>query len=461
MPGASREMQNMVVTLKGLGPEVSMVEPDPRKRPEVPRSRGRIFAVLAVIVVLIVLILLGIWYTRGRNSVKTQAVVKPAADVVKTTAGFTKITVSAITPDSALIAWTSDQPSSSQVEFGTTTAYGTLSAFNSSPVTSHSVMLTGLAPGTTYNCAALSTDSAGQVGVSSNFTFTTSGTVAAAETVKISEIGRITASGITTDSAAISWTTDQPSTSQVAYGPTPAYGSLSAFAAAPVTAHSLRLTGLAAGTTYNYAALSTNSAGQITSPNFTFTTTSMTGIHVIGAVTARNVTTNSATIAWITDQPSTSQVEFGATTAYGSLSAFSSSLVTSHSTTVSGLTPGTTYDAAALSTNAAGLVGTSADMTFTTAAAPPVISQVSASGFTKTSARITWTTDQPSTSKVDYGATTAYGSLSATNAARATTHSVILRGLTPGATYNYSATSINAAGMQNSSPNLKFTVPLR
>jgi hypothetical protein len=447
-------MQNMLVTLKGLGPEVRMVESAPHKGSVVPVAvRGRIFPVLVVAGVCILLcVVAGVWYVSRRVPVKPEAVTRTA---------IASATATAITPDSATIKWTSPQPSTSQVEFGTTAGYGTLSAFDASPVTSHSVILTGLTPGTTYYCAALSTDSAGQVSTSARFTFTTIGTVASADAPKISKIGSIAAGGITADSATINWTTDQVSTSQVAYGTTTAYGSLSAFNASPVTAHSVHLTGLTPGTTYNYAALSTNSSGQITSSNFAFTTTRVAGIPVIGAVTARNVTANSATISWTTDQPSTSQVEFGTTTAYGSLSAFGSSLVTSHSVTMNGLTPGTIYDAAALSVNAAGQVGTSADVTFTTVAAPPVISQVTVSGLTGTSARITWTTDQPSTSKVDYGTTTAYGSPSATNASLATSHSVTLHGLKPGTTYDYSATSMNAAGMQNSSPNLTFRVPAR
>jgi hypothetical protein len=448
--GVSRKVPDMVVTLKGLGPEVSMVEPDPHKRPAAsPPARGRILAAAGVAVLFI---LGGIWYVRG-GAVTSRAVAGSTASDVTAIA-------SAITSNSATITWTSAAPSTSQVEFGTTAAYGTLSAFDSSAVTSHSVTLTGLTPGKTYYFAALSTDSAGKVSTSANSTFATGGAAATTETTKISRIDDVTAGGITTDSAAITWTTDQPSSSQVAYGLTTAYGSLSAFGSAPVNAHSVRLTGLSAGTTYSYVALSTNDAGQITSPNFTFTTANSSGIRVIGAAAARDVTPNSATIKWTTDQPSTSQVEFGTTTAFGSLSAFDSSATTSHSVTLTGLTPGTIYHAAGLSTNAAVQIGTP-DVIFTTAAAPPLLSQVRASGLTTTSARITWTTDQPTTSKVGYGTTTAYGSLSAANPALTTSHSVTLRGLSPGTTYNYSATSMNAAGMQNSSPNFVFTVPAR
>jgi hypothetical protein len=365
---------------------------------------------------------------------------------------ISRVTAGAITPASATINWTTDQPFTSQVEFGTTTAYGSLSAFSSAPVTSHSVTLTGLAPGTTYDFAALSTNAAGQISTSPNFVFTTAG--AGGPPL----ISGVTASGITPTSATITWVTDQPYTSQVEFGTTKAYGSLSVFSSALTTGHSVTLTGLMPGTNYDYAALSTNSAGQTsTSANMTFTTTSTAGSTTISGVTAGSITATSAVIAWTTDQPSASQVEYGTTMFHGSLSAFNAALVTSHSVTVTGLTPGTRYNYVALSANSTGLVGRSENFTFTTVAAPPVIRQVTATGVTGTSATIIWTTDQPSTSQIKYGTTTAYGSLSLPFSSLVTSHSVTVGGLTPGTTYNSAAMSTNAAGMQNSSPNLRFT----
>ncbi|HEX7960190.1 MAG TPA: Ig-like domain-containing protein, partial [Terriglobales bacterium] len=65
------------------------------------------------------------------------------------------------------------KPSDSQVEYGTTTAYGQSSALGSTLTTSHTVALTGLNSATTYNFRVKSRDSVGNLATSSNFTFKT------------------------------------------------------------------------------------------------------------------------------------------------------------------------------------------------------------------------------------------------------------------------------------------------
>ncbi len=273
--------------------------------------------------------------------------------------------------------------------------------------------------------------------------------------LSIPVISAVGSSGITGTSATINWTTDQPSSSQVAYGTTTSYGSLSSLNSTPVKSHTVTLTGLAAGTTYNYQVMSANAAGPATSANFTFLTS--VPAPVISSVAAGSVTSTSATISWTTDQASSSQVEFGITTGYGSLSALNSSPVTSHSVNLTGLAPGTTYNFAVMSTGAGG-PSTSANFTFSTSATIPMISAVGSSGVTSTSATINWTTDQPSSSQVTFGTTTAYGSSSPLNSAPVTSHSVTLTGLSPSTTYNYAVISGNAAGPATSA-NFTFSTP--
>jgi hypothetical protein len=64
---------------------------------------------------------------------------------------------------------------------------------------------------------------------------------------------------------------------------------------------------------------------------------------IISGVTATSITATGATITWTTDIASDSQVQYGTTTAYGSMSALDSTLVTSHSVNLTGLTAGRTY----------------------------------------------------------------------------------------------------------------------
>jgi uncharacterized repeat protein (TIGR02543 family) len=72
---------------------------------------------------------------------------------------------------------------------------------------------------------------------------------------------------------------------------------------------------------------------------------------------------------------------------------------------------------------------------------PPVISNVVVTPFTA-SARVTWTTDKPATSRVDYGTTPAYGS-NVSNLTLKTAHNLTLPSLTPGTTYHFKITSVN------------------
>jgi hypothetical protein len=94
---------------------------------------------------------------------------------------------------------------------------------------------------------------------------------------------------------------------------------------------------------------------------------------VISGVGAGSITASAATVSWTTDEPATTQVEYGTTTAYGSATAPDGSLGTSHSQALSGLTAGTVYHYRVKSADAAGNLATSPDATFTTAPAGSVV----------------------------------------------------------------------------------------
>src|SRR5580692_1397106 len=91
-----------------------------------------------------------------------------------------------ITSTAATISWTTDQASDSQVDYGTSASYGASSALNSTMVSSHAVSISSLTAGTLYHYRVKSKNSAGLLGTSGDFTFTTaSGTDTTPPTVSI------------------------------------------------------------------------------------------------------------------------------------------------------------------------------------------------------------------------------------------------------------------------------------
>lgn len=79
---------------------------------------------------------------------------------------------SAVTSNSATIIWTTDENSSSTVDFGPTSKYGSRVG-NGSLVTAHGIALTGLTPSSTYHYRVISADAVGNASSSNDFTFTT------------------------------------------------------------------------------------------------------------------------------------------------------------------------------------------------------------------------------------------------------------------------------------------------
>ena len=80
----------------------------------------------------------------------------------------------------------------------------------------------------------------------------------------------------------------------------------------------------------------------------------------------------------------------------------------------------------------------------------PTISNVAVSGITSSSATITWTTDQPADSRVDYGTTTSYGNF-ISDPTLTVVHEVTLTGLALSTTHHFKVTSTNTYGFSSSS----------
>jgi hypothetical protein len=84
--------------------------------------------------------------------------------------------------------------------------------------------------------------------------------------------------------------------------------------------------------------------------------------------------------------------------------------------------------------------------------APPSIAGVTATAGVNGTATVTWSTNEASDSRVDYGTDPANLSQSASAPALVTSHAIQLTGLTPGGTYSYRVRSADAAGNAATSP---------
>jgi hypothetical protein len=179
---------------------------------------------------------------------------------------------------------------------------------------------------------------------------------------------------------------------------------------------------------------------------------------VISAINVA-VTPTTAVVSWRTDVIATSRVDYGLTSAYGA-SVSDTNPVTSHQLSLVGLACNTTYHYQISSTaSPSGAVGVSPNATFTTAACvntqPPVISNVQVAP-TQETATVTWNTDLASSSTVNYGPTTAYGS-TVDGPGSVTSHTVQLTGLTCASTYYFTVSSATPQSTPSTSPRTTFS----
>jgi parallel beta-helix repeat protein len=181
---------------------------------------------------------------------------------------------------------------------------------------------------------------------------------------------------------------------------------------------------------------------------------------VISAISSGTPDTTEATITFTTDVNCSSYVQWGLTTTYDNSNFPGHAAVdqTSHSHTLTGLTPAVEYNYKITVTDINNNIVSSTNGTFTTAtpATFPVNSAISSGTPTVSGATITWTTDIAASSMVDYGPTNAYGYSTTLDPTLVTSHSVVLDGLTSGTTYHYRVRSVSAVSAETVSTDQTF-----
>ena len=351
-----------------------------------------------------------------------------------------------ITANSAVVEWQTNEPTTGSVTTGNISAASTVLA------TTHSVQLTGLSPSTSYTITVSATDASGNGPTTKTATFVTA--AAPDVTPPVIVLGP-TITARSHNSLVVEWTTNEPAKGQVLYGTGLASAISTPMEAGYTLLHRAELTGLESKTPYQVRVTASDAAG-----NGPTTSRPVNGLTLPSPDTKAPVITNgplitsiqdkSATVTWVTDEPSVSGVSWNDGTAYGVLT--DPKLLTAHAQQITGLLPNTTYYLTVSSTDALGNGPTlSKTVTFKTQAAaqsgaPQVVVLPALSTVMDTSAVLTWVTDQPSSSVVNYGTTSATLNQTESQAKLVSKHSVTLVNLTPNTTYFAQVKSTSAAG---------------
>ena len=323
----------------------------------------------------------------------------------------------------------------------------------------HMMSITGLQESTPYYLKITATETSpaanqevGQYNVSSpdKYYFSTAGI--------LTSITNIKESLITSDKAVITFITNQDAKCFIDYKDalSATYNELSNnIESGFFTNHTITLTQLLPVTNYDYKITCADESNVvITSDEHHFVTVekgltqseadaaSDKNAPSISAVSIGNVTGESVTVTWNTNEKANSLVTYEVSGAGFSMMAGDDTInsdknnySTSHSVVINNLIPDTKYLFNVLSIDLAGNIGTSSQSTFTTKA-PSSLSSIKVVSTALGQATVTWSTSNSTTSTVEYGLTTAYGQTKQDNAS-VKDHSINLADLTPGNTYHF------------------------
>jgi hypothetical protein len=373
--------------------------------------------------------------------------------------------VADLNEDQARVGWRTDEPADSKVRF---TGPDGVEHLVSDPETllEHSVVLNGLVAGTRYTFFAFSTDREGNGPTASDsFEFTT---LALPDETAPLFTKRPIVKGRTETTMSLAFSTNEPTTSTVSYGLTAAFETGTVSRPELVTDHEVLLTQLQAGLTYLVRIAVVDAAGngptvfpgtgaiaakstQEGDATFAVTTLSEEDLRapsIIGGPLAVSTTGSGAVIEWNTDE-----LADGSITAIGggdTVTVVDSEFRREHRLVLSGLHLATAYRFRVASGDVARNGPTRSDeFEFVTEGqvdtqAPNIIAGPVALDVTLTQATLTWNTDEPASTVLDFGETDQYGE-HIEQGDLVQQHKVTLTGLKPGSTYHFKVSSRDLA----------------
>lgn len=182
-----------------------------------------------------------------------------------------------------------------------------------------------------------------------------------------------------------------------------------------------------------------------------------TAAPLISKLSVPQLTSSTATLSWKTDKPTAAQVEYHLSSNANLLNINEACRDTVHAVQLTELVANGKYVFRVSAKDAAGKITTSRDTTFTTPTdrQPPAILSSLVTNLTASTAVIRWTTDEKSTSQVEFGLDSTLGRSTPPDVNLVTQHEVTLTNLAAYKTFYARVKSIDAYG--NTTLGQKFT----
>ena len=303
--------------------------------------------------------------------------------------------VTKISSNNASIIWQTDEPAKGSV------AWTGGSITETDYVTQHAILMDKLTPSTLYTITISVTDQSGNGPTTATVSFTTAAEVDHSPPVIVEGP---TISAITSNQAIAEWETNKPATTEIS-------GDITNTVPGYSTSHKVLLSALSSNHRYNIVIGSTDSLGNgPTTRNVSFTTSPTADVTppiIRKGPWFVDITSNSATVVWETDELSKSGVSYNDGTAYGVLNDVELELT--HSVRMTGLQPNTTYHVTVSSKDAFGNGPTLSSpfdiktLGLTDTDAPVFLEQPSACNINQRLVQICFQTDEPSNILIEYG----------------------------------------------------------
>lgn len=417
---------------------------------------------------------------------------------------ISNISVPVITKTSAVIVWSTDKPTTGQVEWGDSAdtpsgSYANTSTLDTTLSPTHVIAISNLSAKTSYYFRVKSSDAAGNHATSNEETFTSADTDApivvissgggggSSKNTTPPTINNITVNPINSFGATITVTGSSPFIAIAKYAetssssPSTTYDNFGSGDESFATSKNIKLSGLNPGTMYHFIVSLIDQDGNVKkSSEQTFTTKylaedlgSLSALdktsNLVGKLqdilesalpsisppfidtpSVSNVTGQSATVSWRSNIKSfgtlafASDKDFTVKNSYTSEIADLSEATTTHSVQLTGLTPATKYHISGHAFVFPQLIGKSADITFSTKAGvvTPEIIDIAPDTF-----RVIWKTDITTTSIIDYTDRKTGRTYTQKDSIFSTKHDIVANNLTPGDTYDVSAYGYDKDGL--------------